>query len=419
MPVVLRTAGKVALPLGVAALAAGAITYGPAAFADDSDPKLPVLTADQVVAKIAGAKTETLSGTVDLTTDLGLPALPGRGSADPSGLVSGTHTLRVAVDGPDRQRIGIRADLAEYNIVHNGRDVWTYDSRRNAATHTLLPEQQAGQAGQAGQAKAPGTALPGAAITPQDAAAKLLDLAKQSGTTVTAAGTDKVAGRSAYKLRLAPAQPGSLLAGATVWADAETGVPLRVVVDTAKGGKPALDVGFTDVSFAKPAAGTFDFKPPSGAKVDEKNTAADDAAKNAKEPFDLTKLAAGFRGTEPKTHGEGWNTVVELRLPAGVSAKPSAAQPQAGGKDQTKEPNQNPGKDPNKEPNKDQKEAGKDRPGIADLLAKAGGRVSGPWGEGTLFSTRVATVLVTDDGRVFAGAVDGATLQQAAGTAAR
>ncbi|MGR6999906.1 hypothetical protein ACU686_20405 [Yinghuangia aomiensis] len=224
MPVALRTAGKVALPLGVAALAAGAITYGPAAFADDSDPKLPVLTADQVVAKIAGAKTETLSGTVDLTTDLGLPALPGRGSADPSGLVSGTHTLRVAVDGPDRQRIGIRADLAEYNIVHNGRDVWTYDSRRNAATHTLLPEQQAGQAG---QAKAPGTALPGAAITPQDAAAKLLDLAKQSGTTVTTAGTDKVAGRSAYKLRLAPAQPGSLLAGATLWADAETGVPLR------------------------------------------------------------------------------------------------------------------------------------------------------------------------------------------------
>lgn len=382
------------LPLGVAALAAGAITYGPAAFADDSDPKLPALTADQVVAKIAGAKTETLSGTVDLTTDLGLPALPGRGSADPSGLVSGTHTLRVAVDGPDRQRIGIRAHLAEYNIVHNGRDVWTYDSRRNAATHTTLPEHQAG---------APGTALPGAAVTPQDAAAKLLDLAKQGGTTVTAAGTDKVAGRPAYKLRLAPAQPGSLLAGATVWADAETGVPLRVVVDTAKGGKPALDVGFTDVSFAKPTADTFDFKPPSGAKVDEKNTAADAAAKNAKEPFDLTKLATGLRGTEPKTHGEGWNTVVELRLPAGVSAKPSAPQPQAGGKDR----------------NKDPKEAKKDVPGIADLLSKAGSRVSGPWGEGTLFSTRVATVLVTDDGRVFAGAVDGATLQQAAGTAAR
>lgn len=385
------------LPLGVAALAAGAITYGPAAFADDSDPKLPALTADQVVAKIAGAKTETLSGTVDLTTDLGLPALPGRGSADPSGLVAGTHTLRVAVDGPDRQRIGIRADLAEYNIVHNGRDVWTYDSRRNAATHTQLPEHQA----PADRGKAPGTTLPGAGMTPQDAAAKLLDLAKRSGTTVTTAGTDKVAGRPAYKLRLAPAQPGSLLAGATVWADAETGVPLRVVVDTAKGGKPALDVGFTDVSFAKPDAGTFDFKPPSGAKVDEKNTAADNAAKNAKEPFDLTKLAAGTSGAEPKTHGEGWNTVVELRLPAGVSAKPVAPQPQTDGKD------------------KEGKDHKKDQPGIADLLSKAGSRVSGPWGEGTLFSTRVATVLVTDDGRVFAGAVDGATLQQAAGTAAR
>lgn len=397
MPVALRTAGKIALPLGLAAVAAGAIAYGPSAFADDSDPNLPALTAEQVVAKIAGANTGALSGDVEISTDLGLPALPGRGNADPSALLSGTHKLHIAVDGPDRQRIAVQADLAEYNIVHNGRDVWTYDSRKNTATHTVLPD-----------GARPGTTpkLPGTATSPQEAAKQLLDLAKAGDTTITADGTDKVAGRAAYKLRITPTTPGSLIGGATVWADAGTGVPLRVVVDTAKGGKPAVDVGFTAVSFTEPAAGTFDFKPPSGAKVVE-NT-GDKAAdpKNLKDGLDVTGLTGGPAGTgAPKVHGQGWSTVLELPLPQGLPAL-TAPQP---GKDGSKDGGKD---DTGKNDRKDDK-----APAVTDLLAKAGTRVDG----GTLFTTRVASVLVTDDGRVFVGAVDGATLQAArtAGTAGR
>ncbi|NUU22972.1 MAG: DUF2092 domain-containing protein [Streptomycetaceae bacterium] len=396
MPAALRTAGKIALPLGVAALAAGAIAYGPTAFADDSsDPNLPGLTAEEVVAKIAGSQTESLSGSVRITTDLGLPAIPGKGNASPEGLASGTHTLRVAVDGPDRQRVGIQAELAEYNIIHNGRDLWTYDSRANEVTHTTLPDGTA----------APGGKAPGLSMTPQEAAKQLLAAAGPS-TQVTVTGTDKVAGRDAYQLRIAPGQPGSLIGGATVSVDAETGVPLRVVVDTAKGGKPAIDVGFTDVSFQKPSADTFAFKPPSGAKVEEKN-AADGKAdpKNAAGALDLDlgKLTSGFSGTDPKVHGQGWNTVVELRLPAGLGALT--------GDDKGKDGKD--GKD-GKE-SKEQKDA---RGAVAGLLDKAGTPVSGSWGSGTLFSTRLATALVTDDGRVFVGAVDGDTLQRTASESA-
>ncbi|UGQ14682.1 DUF2092 domain-containing protein [Yinghuangia sp. ASG 101] len=383
MPALLRTTGKVALPLGIAALAAGAIAYGPSAFADDdSDPNLPSVTAEELVARIAGARTEALSGSIRLGTHLGLPALPGgSGAANPNALVTGTHTLRVAIDGPDRQRVGIQADLAEYNIVHNGRDVWTYDSRANKATHTTLPEDAAAP---------PAGAL---ATTPRDAARQLLAAADPT-TRVTVAGTDKVAGRDAYRLRIAPGQPGSLIGGATVAVDAETGVPLRVVVDTAKGGKPAVDIGFTEVSFAKPSAGTFDFKPPSGAKVQERNGDSSDDTKNAAGPFDLGKLTASL-GTEGstngdgvRTHGQGWTTVVELPVATGLPATDDKA-----GADGAKPD-------------------GKPPAGIAALLDKAGTPADGPWGHGTLFTTRLATVLVTDDGRVFAGAVDGDTLRR-------
>lgn len=411
MPAPLRTAGKVALPLGVAALAAGAIAYGPSAFADDGNPRLPTLTAEDVVAKIAASRTEALSGSVRLTTDLGLPALPGgRGDARPSTLLGGTHTMQVAVDGPDRQRIGIQAQLSEYNIIHNGRDVWTYDSRTNTATHRTLP---------GGTADAPADPTPTPdrlALTPQDAARQLL-AAAGPGTRVTVDGTAAVAGRDAYRLRIAPAQPGSLIGGVTVSVDAETGVPLRVVVDTAKGGDPAVDIGFTEVSFRKPDADTFAFKPPSGAKVVESNQASGDAAKNALKDagpptgLDVSGLSLASAVLGAKTHGEGWATVVELPLGTGLTGLVQGDAPQAGtdGK---------PGRE-----NKDGKrgEDGKDtgKPGdLAPVLAKLGTPVSGPWGSGTVFSTRLATALATDDGRVFVGMVDSATLQRVAAESA-
>ena len=51
--------------------------------------------------------------------------------------------------------------------------------------------------------------------------------------------------------------------------DADNGVPLKFTLTPKSGGKAAIDVGFTKVDFAKPAASTFDFTPPKGAKVTE------------------------------------------------------------------------------------------------------------------------------------------------------
>jgi hypothetical protein len=50
----------------------------------------------------------------------------------------------------------------------------------------------------------------------------------------------------------------------------------------------------------------------------------------------------------------------------------------------------------------------------ASPLLKALPRVAGSWGQGRLFDSALVTVLVTDDGRVFAGAVAPSALYAAA-----
>jgi len=342
---------RFAVPVAIAAAAAGAVTLGPAAFADDSDPGLPDLTAEQLVAKVAQSDTTAMSGTVRVDTDLGLPAMPGGSVSGPQALVSGTHRLQVAVDGVDRQRIGIMSDLAEYNIVHNGRDVWTYDSRAHAATHTTVEATASDVA----------SFVP---TTPQDAARRLLALVGPT-TDVRVAGTTTVAGHDAYELRFAPKASGSLIAHATVSVDAETGVPLRVTVDTVAGGDPAVDIGFENVSYARPDASTFAFEPPTGASV--KELPLDDDAAPATPPATGGTGETRTAPNTPEPLGDGWATVVELPT---------------GGKD----------KDP------------------TGLLGKLGKRVDG----GTLVSTRLLNVLTTDSGRTLVGAVDAETLARAA-----
>src|SRR5690606_29639958 len=105
------------------------------------------ISAQQLIEKIAASDVQQLSGTVKINTDLGLPGLGGLeksfgsgfggsgqggrsgddgSAADPSAkvteLASGSHTLRVAADGPDRQKVSILEDAAEYSLIHNGQD---------------------------------------------------------------------------------------------------------------------------------------------------------------------------------------------------------------------------------------------------------------------------------------------------------
>ncbi|MFJ6729908.1 outer membrane lipoprotein carrier protein LolA [Streptomyces sp. NPDC091281] len=398
-----RKAVRYVVPVTVVGIAAATIGLVPA-LADSGDPDLPKISAQQLIEKIAASDVQQLSGTVKITTDLGLPDLGGLesgllagaaggasdgSSADPSTrlteLASGTHTLRVAADGPDRQKLSLLENAAEYSVIHNGKDVWGYDSASNEVYHST------GDAPAGADDRASGTPAP---TTPKELTEEALK-AVDGTTSVTVDGTVQVAGRDAYKLLVKPKQSGSTVGAVTVAVDAKTGLPLKFTLTPTGGGAAVVDAGFTKVSFAKPAASTFDFTPPKGAKVTEGDTPeAPDSAKGgapdtAKGGAPFTEGAEGFAGDldGATVLGEGWTSVATFDT--GGEGVPSGADlPDAGGLG-----------------------------GLGDFMDSFGDKVKGDFGSGTVFSTRLINALVTDDGKVYVGAVTKDALVKAADTA--
>lgn len=394
-----KTSRKVArygVPVAVAGMAAATIAMVPA-FANAAGPDLPKVTAQELIEKIAASDVQQLSGTAKISTDLGLPKLAtgllggggvAGGSADPEDkvaqLANGTHTVRVAADGPDRQKLTFLDGKDEYSLIHNGNDVWGYDSQSNEVFH----EKNAGDAG-AGEHKT-GDRLGGA--SPQQLAQEVLKAADTT-TDVSVGDTAQVAGRDAYQLVLKPKQTGSTVGSIKIAVDAKNGVPLRVQLLSAQGGKPIADAGFTQVSFTKPAADTFAFTPPKGAKLTEGTDGpaagkdAHDKGLKALESFPgLGQLAGGNGKGDVKVLGEGWATVARIDTGAGANLKDLEND-----KNTPKEAKQ--------------------------FLNSLGEKVTGKFGEGRILSTRLVNALITDDGTVYVGAVTKDQLVKTADTA--
>ncbi|MER7742416.1 DUF2092 domain-containing protein [Streptomyces sp. NPDC096538] len=386
-----RRAARYVVPVTVMGVAAATIGLVPA-LADSGDPDLPEITAAQLIEKIAQSDVEHLSGTVKITTDLGLPNLgglesgllsgaggsdeEGGSSADPSGrlteLASGTHTLRVATDGPDRQKLSLLENAAEYSLIHDGKDVWGYDSGSNEVYHATVDDADA--PGARSEERPP--------ATPQDFAEEALK-AVDDTTSVKVDGTAQVAGRDAYKLVVEPKGSGSTVGAISIAVDHETGLPLKFTLTPSSGGAAVVDVGFTKVSFDRPAASTFDFTPPKGAKVTEGDEQERDRGhfgkpeRGPKSPKSEEDLAKGFDGLTML--GEGWNTVATFDTGSGAGL-PTA-------------------------------EAGGD---LGGFLGSLGEEVKGDFGTGTVFGTRLVNALITEDGKVYVGAVTKDALVKAA-----
>ncbi|MET9892565.1 DUF2092 domain-containing protein [Streptomyces sp. NPDC006465] len=397
-----RKAARYVVPVAVVGVAAATIGLVPA-LADSGDPDLPKVTAQQLIEKIAKSDVQQLSGTVKISTDLGLPNLGGlessfasgaaRGdggsSADPQSklleLASGTHTLRVAADGPDKGKVSLLDSAAEYSLIHNGKDVWGYDSKSNEVYHATSADSGGAEE------KAPRD-VP---ATPKDFADEALKAVDET-TSVTVDGTAHVAGRDAYRLVIKPRQSGSTVGAISIAVDARTGLPLKFTLTPASGGAAVVDAGFTRVDFSKPAASTFAFTPPKGAKVtegDEHEGVKGDKLKDLRgdRPKGAEKarpgadegLAGGLGGL--KTIGEGWNSIAVFET--GGQGLPTGASGSTGNSD------------------------------VDGFLNSLGDHVTGKFGSGTVFSTRLVNALITDDGKVYAGAVTKAALVKAADAA--
>ncbi|MBU2669400.1 DUF2092 domain-containing protein [Actinoplanes bogorensis] len=362
--------------------AAAAVVIGGGAAAGtiiaSADPGLPERSAAQLLVDVQNAKVDGFSGTIVQSADLGLPKISGvtEGSGvagNIASLVAGSNTAKVWYAGEDKARIALMQTDGETDVIRNGSDVWLWQSKEKTATHLKVP---------AGADNKKPEALPsGVPSTPQEAADAAL-AAIDDTTTVSTTGAAKVADRDAYELALSPKAKESLVGQVRLAIDAETHIPLRVDVYAKNATSPAFRVAFQQISFDTPDAQQFAFNPPAGTKVTEANTAQieKDAQKNAKEhraEVEKARTEALAKGEGPKVVGEGWASIVTAKLPADTAAKGDQA---------------------------------KSAEGMLDMLPA----VSGTWGKGHLFAGSLFSVLVTDDGRVFAGAVAPELLYQEA-----
>jgi outer membrane lipoprotein-sorting protein len=343
----------------VLAIAATVLVAGNAS----ADEKLPPRSAEQLLVDLQQAEIDGFSGTVEQSADLGVPALPGvsEHGSDFASLISGTHTLRVAYANPDRSKVALLGDLSESSIIRSGNEVWTWSSRDNEATHGTLDEDQPG-------ADDPPNLPSDAPKTPQEAAQRMLAAVDET-TTV---GTDSdvtVAGRAAYELVLQPQDTRSLISSVRIAVDGAEHVALRVQVFAGDRPDPVASTGFTEVDFTRPADAEFAFTPPEGATVTEID--------EGDHGTDGTPETPEREAAEPTVVGDGWTTVVIGRLPAG-DLPDETADERAG--------------------------RAEDGPDVQAYLAQLP-TVSGDWGSGRLLAGTAFSVVITDDGRVAAGAV--------------
>jgi outer membrane lipoprotein-sorting protein len=369
---------RVVAPLVVvAAVLAGGIAL--ASRSDSASPPLAPRTAEQLLADVSQANVPGLSGTIVETARLGLPALPsfggGSGSASLASLISGSHTVRVWYAGKDRLRLAVTGTLAESDLIRNGRDLWAYQSDGNTVTHVRLAAGQAAAKEQDGQVGA-------AALTPQEAARRVV-AAITPTTSVQVERTARVADRDVYQLRLRPKDPRSLIDSVVLAVDGDTHVPLQVQIFAKSASAPAFETGFTAVQFRVPAADIFAFTPPPGAKVTERSQPGRLAHQERQDQArDRAALAAG----RPAVLGSGWTAVLVLRNVDLNAAAGNGADNGAGN-------------------------------GAGNLLAgllRAATPVQGAFGHGRVLRTALISGLLTDDGRLYAGAVTPEALQAAA-----
>ncbi|MFE4541811.1 outer membrane lipoprotein carrier protein LolA [Arthrobacter sp. NPDC056727] len=376
----LRWTPAVAVP---AVIAAGVLAGSLPASARDP---LPEKTPTQVLAMIGQHQTKSFSGTVEQSSELGLPDLPqvgptsGAATGSLAELLTGPHSARVYVDGPTKARIQVMDRMAEHDAVRQGNELWLYNSKDNTATHVTLPARASKESRSHD--------MPAGVATPEELAAKMLEKV-DSSTEVTVADDTEVAGRAAYSLVLTPRSDVTLVGSVAVAVDGENGMPLSVEVRARGQQEPAFRTAFSSLTLGAPDAGLFNFSPPPGASVKElavpsHKTGTNPAGKGMANRNRMHKDLADkdLREHGPTVSGTGWERIVGI--PAPSASAPSAS--------------------------RDSGKQSVDKLLNDPLLRQATVTVQG----GRAISTSLVNVLLTDDGRTFVGAVPLERLQAAA-----
>jgi outer membrane lipoprotein-sorting protein len=280
-------------------------------------------------------------------------------------------------------RVSIPQPESEIDLIRNGATAWVWNSTENSVDKFNLP---ANDKGKAARLK---SELPSTPLTPQQAANEVLKAVGKT-TVVSVEANVMVAGEPSYQLVLAPRDDRSLIGKVTIAIDAKYNVPLRVQVFAKGAASPAVQFGFTAIQFTAPAAANYDFTPPPGATVNVVNE-SEGSGKSAGGESD----ASGFG-----SYGTSWLTVAELPqqdlmqgIGAGGLKSSSSAAPTGNGPAGV---------------------VGGDSQAVIGNLIGAAKPVHGAWGSGTLLTTSLFSMLMTN-GEVYIGAVEPSVLYAAVG----
>lgn len=335
-------------------LGVAAVAAGGMITAKASPEPLPPVSPAALVAGLESNSVDGFSGTVVAQLSLGLPALPGIASR------SGDASMAGLLSGSHTMRLWYGGpDQQRVALLGTTDETDLFHSGRDVwhwDSSTRTATHTLLPADGAKSSTVPRSDL--SSLTPQQVASQLL--AGIDPTTAVTLGQNRVvADRSAYDLVLTPRTTATRVASAHIAIDGATKLPLGVQIYARGSASPAVDIAFSDVRFQTPSSSYFSFTPPPGATVKDDTTAP-------KTPTGST--------ARPAVIGSGWTSVVAYRANQQQLASIGGA--------------------------------------TAGLLP----RVQGSWGQGRVLTSALVSVLLTDDGRVFAGAVDPATLFAAAAT---
>jgi outer membrane lipoprotein-sorting protein len=187
-------------------------------------------------------------------------------------------------------------------------------------------------------------------LTPDQLAQRAI-AAIDPSTVVTVDQTRRIAGRSAYDLVLAPRDQSSRIGSVHIGIDAQTKLPLAVqVFPRGDAANAAIDISFSSIDFAVPPDSEFAFTPPKSAKVTQ----------------------------------QSWDDVTD-----GTNSSDPGHRDVAGSV----------------------KTAANDS---ARVFGSGWTPVQGTWGTGRLFTSKLISALIVDNGSIYVGAVDPSVLYQAA-----
>jgi outer membrane lipoprotein-sorting protein len=318
--------------------------------AQASSDALPELTPAALLADVQSADVPGFSGTIVSKLALGLPELPALGGS------TDRASMASLLSGSHTMRFWYGGvDRQRTALLGTTDETDVFHNGRDlwewdSDAHVATHTVLPPE-------PATGRDAPDTELTPQQVAHRLLAV-MQPSTAVTVEHDRRVADRSAYELVLTPRDPATRVGSVRIAVDGSTKMPLGVQVFPRGKSSPAIDVSFSHVTFKPPAARNFSFTPPPGARV-RRGMVADGP------------LGQALPG-RASTIGSGWTALAEYH------ATPAQVRKLTG-------------------------------PVVNALTA-----VHGAWGSGRLLDSALVSVLLTDDGRVFAGAVDPSALFAAA-----